>query len=74
VTLLVTCLPFTKLRALVFAAMCIGMALSIWLIPGVYYLVPLTGAQWLTQLGLACAAAVIILVARRIMVKRGEEY
>ena len=46
------------------------MALSIWLIPGVYYLVPLTGEQWLTQLGLACAAAVIILVARRIVVKR----
>jgi cation-transporting ATPase E len=70
VTLLITCLPFTKLRALVFAAMCVAMALSITLIPGVYYLVPLTGEQWLTQLGLACAAAVIILVARRIVVKR----
>ena len=63
-------LPFTKLRALVFAAMCAAMALSITLIPGVYYLVPLTGQQWLTQLGLACAAAVIILVARRIVVMR----
>ena len=67
VTLLVTCLPFTKLRALVFVAMCVAMALSITLIPGLYYLVPLTGEQWLTQLGLACAAAVIIVVARRIV-------
>ena len=72
VTLLVTCLPFTKLRACVFAAMCVGMALSVTLIPRLYYLVPLTGAQWLTELGLACAAATIILVARRIVVKRGE--
>ena len=70
VTLLVTCLPFTRLRAAVFVAMCVGMALSITLIPGVYYLVPLTGAQWLTELGLACTAATIILVARRIVMKR----
>ena len=70
VTLLVTCLPFTRLRALVFAGMCAAMALEVLLLPGVFYLVPLTGAQWLTQLGLACAAAVIILAARRIVVKR----
>ena len=70
VTLLVTSLPLTRLRALVFAAMCAAMALSVTLIPGVYYLVPLTGPQWLTQLGLACAAATIILAARRIVVKR----
>jgi len=70
VTLLVTCLPFTRLRAIVFAAMCAGMALCVWLIPGVYYLVPLTGQQWLTQLGLAAAAATIILVARRIVARR----
>ncbi|MBR2797837.1 MAG: HAD-IC family P-type ATPase [Clostridia bacterium] len=70
VTLLVTSLPLTRLRALVFAAMCAAMALSVTLIPHVYYLVPLTGPQWLTQLGLACAAATIILVARRIVVKR----
>ncbi len=70
VTLLVTCLPFTRLRALVFAAMCAGMALAVTLVPGVFYLVPLTGQQWLTQLGLACAAATIILVARRIVAKR----
>lgn len=69
VTLLVTCLPFTRLRAFVCVAMCVGMALSVTLIPGVYYLVPLTGRQWLTQLGLACAAATIILVARRIVAK-----
>lgn len=69
VTLLVTCLPFTRLRAFVCVAMCVGMALSVTLIPGVYYLVPLTGQQWLTQLGLACAAATIILVARRIVAK-----
>lgn len=70
VTLLVTSLPFTRLRALVFAAMCAAMALSVILIPGIYYLTPLTGEQWLVQLGLACAAATIILVARRIVVKR----
>lgn len=69
VTLLVTCLPFTRLRAIVCVAMCVAMALSVTLIPGVYYLVPLTGQQWLTQLGLACAAATIILVARRIVAK-----
>ncbi len=72
VTLLVTCLPFTRLRALVFAAMCAGMALAVTLVPGVFYLVPLTGDQWLTQLGLACAAAAIILVARRIVAKRQD--
>ena len=70
VTLLVTSLPFTRLRALVFAAMCAAMALSVILIPGVYYLTPLTGEQWLVQLGLSCAAATIILVARRIVLKR----
>jgi cation-transporting ATPase E len=69
VTLLVTCLPFTRLRAIVFVAMCVGMVLSVTLIPDVYYLVPLTKEQWLTQLGLACAAATIILVARRIVVR-----
>jgi cation-transporting ATPase E len=67
VTLLITCLPFTKLRALVFVAMCVAMVLSVTFIPGVYYLVPLTAEQRLTQLGLSCAAAVIILVARRIV-------
>jgi cation-transporting ATPase E len=67
VTLLITCLPFTKLRALVFVAMCVAMALSVTFIPGVYFLVPLTAEQRLTQLGLSCAAAVIILVARRIV-------
>ena len=67
VTLLITCLPFTRLRALVFVAMCAAMILSVTFIPGVYYLVPLTGAQRLTQLGLTCAAAVIILAARRIV-------
>ncbi len=72
VTLLVTCLPFTCLRALVFAAMCAGMALAVTLVPGVFYLVPLTGDQWLTQLGLACATAAIILVARRIVAKRQD--
>ena len=46
-----------------------GMVLSVTLIPDVYYLVPLTKEQWLTQLGLACAAATIILVARRIVVR-----
>ncbi len=71
VTLLVTCLPFSRLRALVFAAMCAGMALAVTLIPGVFFLVPLTGEQWLTQLGLACAAATIILATRRIVAKRG---
>ena len=71
VTLLVTCLPFSRLRALVFAAMCAGMALAVTLIPGAFFLVPLTGEQWLTQLGLACAAATIILAARRIVAKRG---
>lgn len=70
VTLLVTCLPFSRLRALVFAAMCAGMALCVTLVPGVFFLVPLTGGQWLTQLGLACSATAIILVARRIMIKR----
>jgi hypothetical protein len=43
------------------------MVLSVTFIPGVYYLVPLTAEQRLTQLGLSCAAAVIILVARRIV-------
>ena len=67
VTLLVTSLPFTKLRAAVFAAMCAGMIMAVTLIPGVFYLTPLTGEQRLTQLGLACAAATIILVTRRIV-------
>ena len=33
----------TRLRALVFAAMCAGMALAVTLVPWVFYLVPLTG-------------------------------
>ena len=33
------------------------MALAVTLVPGLFYLVPLSGGQWLTQLGLACAAA-----------------
>jgi cation-transporting ATPase E len=70
VTLLVTSLPFTKLRAAVFAAMCVGMTLAVTLIPGVFYLVPLNGEQRLTQLGLACAAATIILVTRRIVQRK----
>ncbi len=73
VTLLVTCLPFSRLRAAVFAAMCAGMALCVTLIPGVFYLSPLTGGQWLTQLGLACAAAAIILAARRMFGGKREK-
>ena len=71
VTLLVTCLPFTRLRALVFAAMCAGMALAVTLAPKVFYLVPLTKDQWLTQACLACAAAAIIVIARTVARKKG---
>ena len=47
-----------------------AQSLAVTLVPGVFFLVPLTSQQWLTQLGLACAAATIILVARRIVAKR----
>lgn len=55
VTLILTCLPLDKIRAGLLVLVIAGLLLAILLFPGLFYLVPLTGAQWYVLLG--CAAA-----------------
>ena len=71
-TLFITCLPFTKLRSFVFLGICGAMALEVLLFPGIFYLVPLSAAQWLIQLLLILFAAAIILLVRLFLRRRSH--
>ena len=61
--LILTCRPFTKLRAAVCSLMCVGFACAVALLPGVFFLQTqaLTGRDWLRLAVItACGAAVLL--------------
>jgi len=65
--LFVTCLPLSRMRALVSGGSCAAMAIAILFFPDFFYLSALSGVQWIVQAGLAAFTVVLILLARYFM-------
>ena len=62
--LLNVCLPFTKLRAAVFASMCLLFALALAFFGKIFYLTPLAPAQLAILAGVALVSALVIFGVR----------
>lgn len=73
VTLFVTCFPFSKMRAFVFAGSCLAMAIAVIFFRGFFYLSDLPGTQWLVQVALAAFAVAFIPFVRWCMDRKKAE-
>ncbi|MBO4476762.1 MAG: cation-translocating P-type ATPase [Lachnospiraceae bacterium] len=72
VTLFVTCFPFSKMRAFVFAGSCVAMVIAVIFFRDFFFLSTLTGTQWLVQIALAAFTIAFIPLIRQI-VGRGKK-
>ncbi|MBO7515799.1 MAG: HAD-IC family P-type ATPase, partial [Lachnospiraceae bacterium] len=73
VTLFVTCFPFSKMRAFVFAGSCLAMAIAVIFFRDFFYLSDLSGVQWLVQVALAAFAVAFIPFVRWCMDRKKKD-
>ena len=67
--LLSVCMPFSPLRAAVFAAMCVLFTAAVLFFGSVFFLVPLSGAQLIALAGISAAGVAIVLALKLIFKK-----
>lgn len=59
VVLFLTCLPLNALRGVLVALVTAAFSAAVWLLPGVFYLQPVSGTQWLVLAAAAVLAPLI---------------